>query len=578
MRSPVVLAAVVASTIATLLIGAYGMRVARTTSDFFVASRTVRPMWNASAISGEYLSAASFLGVAGLVMKYGVDMLWYPVGFAAGYLVLLLLVAAPLRRFGAYTIPDFAEGRLDSLVVRRLATTFVLVIGWFYLLPQLKGAGVTLRAILGTPYWAGVVVVGALITANVLFGGMKGITFVQAFQYWLKLTAISLPAIVLLLHYKAEDAARLTAPVSPTFQTETVVDVSVDVEFEVDGPTILRLRGTLDGTRYGAEAPPVTLAAGRHTVTAGAEITFPAGSPAPRPVGQPHVAGDAWSRPFGAGSSERSHPLFFTYSVMLATFLGTMGLPHILVRFYTNPDGRAARQTTLFVLLLLGGFYIFPAVYGALGRLYAPDLYLTQGTDTVVLALPGRVLSGLGGELLSGLVAAGAFAAFISTASGLLISVAGALAQDVFRGQVTDFRRGAVLAGTVAVAFGLLVERFDINVLVGWAFAIAASTFCPLLVLGIWWRGLTAAGAGAGIAVGGGLASGAILITMLATPGPGWAEALLGQPAAWSVPAAFFTMVVVSRLTARRLPAEVAAKMVAMHTPEALGLGRNYRE
>ena len=128
------------------------------------------------------------------------------------------------------------------------------------------------------------------------------------------------------------------------------------------------------------------------------------------------------------------------------------------------------------------------------------------------------------------------------------------------------------------MAFGLLVERFDINLLVGWAFAIAASSFCPLLVLGIWWRGLTAAGAGAGLAVGGGLASAAILITMIARPGPGWAEALLGQPAAWSVPAAFLTMVVVSRLTARRLPAEVGAKMVAMHTPETLGLGRNYRD
>ena len=260
--SPVVLAAVAASTIATILIGAYGMRVARTTSDFFVASRTVRPMWNASAISGEYLSAASFLGVAGLVMKYGVDMLWYPVGFAAGYLVLLLLVAAPLRRFGAYTIPDFAEGRLDSLVVRRLATTFVLLIGWFYLLPQLKGAGVTLRAILGTPYWVGVIAVGVLITANVFFGGMKGITFVQAFQYWLKVTAISLPAIVLLLHYHADNSPRLTRPAPPQFRTETVVDVRVAARFEVDQPTPVRLRGDLDGTRYGppGEGPtPVTL-------------------------------------------------------------------------------------------------------------------------------------------------------------------------------------------------------------------------------------------------------------------------------------------------------------------------------
>ena len=579
--SPVVLAAVAASTIATILIGAYGMRVARTTSDFFVASRTVRPMWNASAISGEYLSAASFLGVAGLVMKYGVDMLWYPVGFAAGYLVLLLLVAAPLRRFGAYTIPDFAEGRLDSLMVRRLATAFVLVIGWFYLLPQLKGAGVTLRAILGTPYWVGVIAVGALITANVFFGGMKGITFVQAFQYWLKVTAISLPAIVLVMHYQGDDSPRLTGPAPPQFRTEATVDVRVDAHFEVDAPTPVRLRGDLDGDRYGGpggEPAPVTLEPGRHSVAAGAEIIFPAGSLAPHPIGQAHADDRSWSRPFGPVTGERSHPLFFTYSLMLATFLGTMGLPHILVRFYTNPDGRAARQTTLIVLILLGAFYIFPAVYGALGRLYAPDLYFTRGTDTVVLALPGRVFPGFGGELLSGLVAAGAFAAFLSTASGLLISVAGALAQDVFKGQVTDFRRGAAVAGTVAVVFGLLVERFDINVLVGWAFAVAASSFCPLLVLGIWWRGLTAAGAGAGLAVGGGLASGAILVTMLTDPGPGWAQALLGQPAAWSVPTAFLTMVVVSRLTARRLPEEVGAKMVAMHTPEALGLGRNYRE
>jgi len=581
MESPVVLAAVVASTIATILIGVYGMRVARTTSDFFVASRTVRPMWNASAISGEYLSAASFLGVAGLVMKYGVDMLWYPVGFAAGYLILLLLVAAPLRRFGAYTIPDFAEGRLDSLVVRRLATAFVLLIGWFYLLPQLKGAGVTLRAILGAPYWVGVIAVGALITANVFFGGMKGITFVQAFQYWLKVTAISLPAVVLLFHYHDDGAPRLTVHAPPTFRTETTVDVRVKARFEVDEPTAVRLRGVLDGTRYGGpdgETSPVTLAVGEHSVAPRTHITFPAGAAAPHTVGQEAASGHTWSRPFGPVSGERTHPLFFTYSLMLATFLGTMGLPHILVRFYTNPDGRAARQTTLIVLMLLGAFYIFPAVYGALGRLYAPDLYLTKATDTVVLALPGRVFSGFGGELLSGLVAAGAFAAFLSTASGLLISVAGALAQDVFKGQVKDFKRGAAVAGMVAIVLGLGVERFDINLLVGWAFAIAASSFCPLLVLGIWWRGLTAAGAGAGIAVGGGLASGAILITMLARPGPGWAEALLGQPAAWSVPIAFLTMVVVSRLTARRLPTEVGAKMVAMHAPEALGLGRNYRE
>ncbi|MGH8971599.1 MAG: cation acetate symporter, partial [Acidimicrobiia bacterium] len=474
MDSPISVVAVVAVTVATIVIGAIGVRVARTTSDFFVASRTVRPMWNASAISGEYLSAASFLGVAGLIMKYGMDMLWYPVGYATGYLVLLLLVAAPLRRFGAYTIPDFAEGRLDSLLVRRLATGFVLLIGWFYLLPQMKGAGVTLRAVLGTPYWVGVVVVGAVITANVALGGMKGITFVQAFQYWLKVTAISLPALVLLGHWHNDDAPRLTRPAPPTFVQETTVEVGVDARFDVTETTQVLIKGTLDGHRR-TGVTVVDLTAGRHEVTKGTEVTFPAGAAAPHQVGLPLADGASWSQPFGPIGGEQSHPLFFTYSLMLATFLGTMGLPHILVRFYTNPDGRAARQTTLIVLVLLGAFYVFPAVYGALGRLYAPDLYLTGATDTVVLALPGRVVGGLPGELLSGLVAAGAFAAFLSTASGLLIAVAGALAQDVARGTMVDFRRAAAVAGAVAVLLGLQVEQFDINVLVGWAFAIAAS-------------------------------------------------------------------------------------------------------
>jgi Na+(H+)/acetate symporter ActP len=575
-ESPLSVVAVVAVTVATIVIGAIGVRVARTTSDFFVASRTVGPMWNASAISGEYLSAASFLGVAGLIMKYGTDMLWYPVGYATGYLVLLLLVAAPLRRFGAYTIPDFAEGRLDSLHLRRLATGFVLLIGWFYLLPQMKGAGVTLRAIVGTPYWVGVVVVGGVITANVALGGMKGITFVQAFQYWLKITAISLPALVLLGHWHNDDVPKLTRPAPPTFAKETTVDVEVDARFEVTETTQVLIKGTLDGHRR----PGVTvvdLTAGRHEVGKGTEITFPAGAAAPHQVGLPLAQGTSWSQPFGPIGGQQSHPLFFTYSLMLATFLGTMGLPHILVRFYTNPDGRAARQTTLIVLVLLGAFYVFPAIYGALGRLYAPDLYLTGATDTVVLALPGRVVGGFPGELLSGLVAAGAFAAFMSTASGLLISVAGALAQDVARGTMVDFRRAAAVAGAVAIVLGLRVERFDINVLVGWAFAIAASSFCPLLVLGIWWRRLTDAGAGAGLLVGGGLASGAILFTMSGYETSGWTEALLAQPAAWSVPAAFLTMVAVSRLTARRVPADVGAKMVTLHAPETLGLSRDFR-
>src|ERR1041384_1466042 len=188
--------------VVTIWMGFRSAKTSKTASDFFVAGRSVSVGWNASAISGEYLSAASFMGIAGMVMSSGYDALWYPVCYACGYLFLLLFIAGPLRRFGAYTIPDFAEGRFDSPLFRKIAVVFVLFIGFFYTMPQMKGAGTTLAYIFsGLPYWAGVVLVGAVITLNVALGGMKGITLVQAFQYWAKMFAISVPIFVLMAVY-----------------------------------------------------------------------------------------------------------------------------------------------------------------------------------------------------------------------------------------------------------------------------------------------------------------------------------------------------------------------------------------
>jgi cation/acetate symporter len=186
--------AVAGVTLGTLGLGTLGMRLARTTSDLLVASRAVTPWWNAAAISGEYLSAASFLGIAGLEMQNGTTALWQSLGFTAGYLALLLFVAAPLRRFGSYTIPDFAEARLRSPRLRGLASVGVLLIAGFYLVPQLKGAGLTLGVVTGAPYFAGVLAVGLVVSLNVALGGMRGITYVQAFQFWLKVFAIAVPA------------------------------------------------------------------------------------------------------------------------------------------------------------------------------------------------------------------------------------------------------------------------------------------------------------------------------------------------------------------------------------------------
>ena len=344
------LVALLVVSLATLAIGTYGLRISRTTSDFYVASRSVAPGLNASAIGGEYLSAASYLGVAALVLTAGAQMLWYPIGWTAGYLVLLVLVAAPLRRSGAYTLPDFAEARLGSRRVRALCSVLVVAIGWLYLLPQFQGAGLTLTAAVDAPTWVGALVVGAVVVVNVSSGGMRSITFVQAFQYWLKLTALLVPAAVLLVVW--------------------------------------------------------------------------AGDGRPDPTG----GGAGWSMPLGEGNQG----LYTTYSIVLATFLGTMGLPHVVVRFYTNPDGGAARRTTLTVLALLGVFYLLPPIYAVLGRAYG-----AEADDTVVLELPRLMLDGPSGDLLTGVVTAGAFAAFLSTSSGLAIAVSGVIAQDVLGGRLS---------------------------------------------------------------------------------------------------------------------------------------------
>jgi cation/acetate symporter len=568
--SPYAIPAIVLITVATVAIGAFGYRISRSTSDFLVASRTVSPRWNASAISGEYLSAASFLGVAGLVMMYGVDMLWYPVGFTAGYLAMLLYVAAPLRRSGAYTLPDFAEARLRSPALRTLATGFVVLIGWLYLVPQLQGAGLTLSTVTGAPSWLGAVVVGGVVTLNVAVGGMRSITFVQAFQYWVKLTAIAFPAMVLLAVWQARDDGRgaLTAHGPPTFPRPTEVRVEIATDVVVERPVTVAVEGA-----------PTAWEPGPHRVDAGSRLEFPAGAEVPRVERGPGIDGDTWAAPLSGLTGE--HPLFATYSLILATFLGTMGLPHVLVRFYTNPDGRAARTTTLVVLCMLGLFYLFPTVYGALGRVYAPHLLLTGTTDAVVLVLPGAALGGLPGQLLAGLVAAGAFAAFLSTSSGLLVSVSGVLSTDVLgrfsggHGTVRDFRRSAMVAGVVPLLLALQVGGLGLSTVVGLAFAVAASTFCPLLVLGIWWRRLTAVGAGAGLLAGGTLSGGAVLATVLGPDLGGWPGELLAQPAAWTVPTAFAVMVAVSLATPRRVPADVGRTMLQLHAPERLRLPRS---
>jgi Na+(H+)/acetate symporter ActP len=576
--NPWILALSAITVVVTIWMGFRSAKTSKSASDFFVAGRSVSVGWNASAISGEYLSAASFMGIAGMVMSAGYDALWYPVCYACGYLFLLLFIAGPLRRFGAYTIPDFAEGRFDSPLFRRIAVCFVLFIGFFYTMPQMKGAGVTLSYILpGLPYWVGVVVVGAVITLNVALGGMKGITLVQAVQYWIKMFAISLPIFVLLSVYggygknlSLNDAA-----------TPPAIERSVD--------------------------------ASEH---------------ARKPLPEKAPKDDQWIAPFGplttkaakaAGlSQEESRPLslIYTYSLIIALVCGTAGLPHILVRFYTNPDGVAAKKTTMWVMILIGIFYVFPPVFGVLGRNFMPELYNatgSKGPDKVVLELPTLLGKGnILGSVLSGITCAGAFAAFMSTFSGLLVSMTSAVAHDIYGRMLKPdstpaqrmrmFKIAAIVVGGLAMLLGTQVELLDINFMVGQAFAIAAASYFPLLFMSAWWRGMTMRGAATGMLGGGVLALACVTLTSVSDiiakngqaaalkAGTTWSPNALSifwqehpllrilaeQPAIWTVPTAILLMVIVSKATRSQVPDDARMKMLVLHAPEALGLKQEY--
>lgn len=569
MNSTLTVSALLAAAVATVAVGAYGLRRSRTTSDFLVASRTVPPHLNAAAISGEYLSAASFLGVAALIAKYGADALWYPVGFTAGYLGLLLFVAAPLRRSGAYTVPDFAEFRLNSPPVRRAAMAVVVTICLLYLVPQYQGAGLALNTILGLPAWVGPLAVAAIVIVNVVGGGMRSVTLVQAFQYWLKLTAIAVPALVLVF-MASTPRPDLAGPMPPTVAQQTTVSVDTDVVVEVVDPAGVTVSGTVDGATV--RDSPLS-GPGPHSLAAGTLVILAPGAHAPVVQGAPQ-SGAAWIR--SGGGLGGPHPLYQVLSIIVATFLGAMGLPHVLVRFYTNPDGRAARRAALAVIALLSIFYLFPTVLGVFARLYVPQLLMTGRADAAVLLLPTSI-GGLGGQLIAALVAAGAFAAFLATSSGLLVSFAGAVSTDLLGGRVRDFRLAALVGGVIPIPLALAASSFELSRGVGLVFAVAASTLCPLLVLGIWWRGLTAAGAASGLTVGG-LSTAAA--TLLAVTGwvdedalGGWPAVVVGYPAAVTVPLAFTTMVAVSRFTRSSVPADVSRIFARMHLPERLGMG-----
>ena len=518
------LLAAIAVLLLTMYLGLQAARRTATLDDYWVAGRGVGVFTNASAISSNYLSAASFLGVAAFVYSYGFDGVWYATGFAAGYILLLLFIASPLRRFGEYTIPDFCAGRFHSARLRRAGIAWTMVISALYIVAQMVGVGTLMEVVTGIPWIWGVVLLGGVITLYVAFGGMTGVTVAQMAQFWIMLTAMILPLLVLMPKHNYSELLMHA-------YESTTAEVGAQLEDHV----------TMTGDPAFTAEEQQAMGSLRN-----------------------------WVRPF------QRWDLWGSLSLLVALVCGTAGLPHILARFYTNPNASSARWSTVWVLIFIGVFYITTPIWGSYARMVLGPDAVTR--DAAGVANPNSMMLVTSnmevGEWALALVAAGAIAALLSSISGLLIALSSAIAHDfyaeIFRPNASDRQKMAVakiavvLCGAFAIIVGLAFRDANIAWMVGLAFSIAASTFFPLLLMGIWWRKMTEQGAYWGLLIGGAI-SAVIVIGRLA----GIWE--VEQPAIISVPAAFLAIYVVSKLTADRndgMWEKLEASFHALHNPE----------
>lgn len=488
-----------------------------TASDFFVGGRSFGWFTNGSAIGGDYLSAATFLGIAGLTFQLGYDGAYYAFCFSIGLTLLAIFVAGPLRRFGAFTVADFLAYRFHSKRARLVAVAVVLAISGFYAAPQLLGAAQILSMFFGTSYEFGIIFTCVVMIFYVGIGGMKGTTINQALELWIRLGAFVVMLIAAMysgLHYDKILAA------------------------------INSFSGPITGTS------PYALD--------GKDVNFD---------------GAAWT---GTGFY---FPTFWqTISMTIGLALGTIGLPHILLRFYTNPSAKAARKSALMAIGIASTFFLLAVFLGVVGRaIFISGTASGEVMRDLVLGgnnmvIPTTALA-LGGKWLLGLVIAGAFAAIFSNLSGLFITSSGALAHDLYatimKKDITQKQRviaakvSIVLLGIIYGALGLLVKDASIGHLVALAFTVAASTFTPIFILGIWWRGMTERGAIAGLLIGLGVS-----MWMIFLPGTLPSFLQFKIPGIVTVPVGFLSVIIVSILD-RKVPADVNDFMKRVHSKES---------
>ncbi len=532
-------------------------RKAKSAGGYYAAHGQIGWFVNGVAFAGDYLSAASFLGICGMLAFYGYDGFLYSIGFLAGWIVALLLIAEPIKRLGKFTFADALNARFNSPGIQLIAAISTLVVSVAYLIPQMVGAGSLVVPLLGLPFWAGVLIVGVTVILIVATAGMVSTTWVQFIKGSL-LVVFCFVLTIMILH-RGLTANADPAAMTPMFKP----DPGVTVTPPGTGP--LRFVGHIAELPGGIQStgPVGPLEFLRIFQQSKVVLWKPAPSKAPAgTIYTPHTeTGNSILLPGayplfkGVRSPKVVDKLDFI-SLMLALFGGTASLPHILIRYYTVKDAAAARKSTVVGIGTIGFFYMLTLFLG-LGAMTSGMLNVA---DTNMSA---PLLARSFGELPFALISAIAFTTVLGTVSGLIMAASGAVAHDIITSymkvdmtdghKVTAGKITAVFVGVIAMVLGYEFKDFNVGFLVGWAFNIAASANLPALIMLLFWKGTTRQGMISAIAVG---LFGSLTWLLLSAPAYTyiWHStkvpiAPFSQPGLVTIPLGFVVLVAVSLMT-----------------------------
>ena len=474
--------------VATMGITKWAASKTKSASDFYTAGGGITGFQNGLAIAGDYMSAASFLGISGMIYLNGFDGIIYAIGFLVGWPIILFLMAEKLRNLGKFNFTDIAAYRLDERRIRILAACGSLTVVTFYLIAQMVGAGKLIEVLFHIPYHYAVVIVGALMIIYVTFGGMLATTWVQIIKAVLLLGGVTIMALLVL------------ATTGINFSFANLAETAVNLHAKKDA-----------------------------ILAPGSFVSDPIAS----------------------------------ISLGLALMLGTAGLPHILMRFFTVGNAKEARKSVVYATGFIGYFYLLIAVVGLGGIIYLMD----PNINSAYLDAAGKLIGGnnmaavhlaqaTGGSIFLGFISAVAFATILAVVAGLALAASNSIAHDLYaivirKGQATDAeemkvsKRTVIIIGIVAVLLGFAFENQNIAFMVGLAFAVAASANFPILILSIYWSKLTTRGAFMGGFIG--LLTAVILVVLSKTVWVdifGFKDAIFPwtHPALFSVSAAFIAI------------------------------------